>query len=181
MLCWKCQSSSCSLCRPQSIPSYKGYQTLNSPYSRTDSKIELVFTKALYTRITIKNQIEIHIIWKCFKNFNWQIAVKCFETKQDILFVKLISIKIYSSWIFIRCVVCHHFGNAELKTNSFINLNMQRFQLQLLNMTTDKNREESRIGPLCIIVFPYIISSSDAVDMCLLPIVTVNNTDLRVL
>jgi len=37
MLCWKCHSSSSSLCRPQSSPSpqrCKGYQTPNSPYSR---------------------------------------------------------------------------------------------------------------------------------------------------
>jgi len=37
MLCWKCHSSSYSLCRPQSSPSpqrCKGYQTHNSPYSR---------------------------------------------------------------------------------------------------------------------------------------------------
>ena len=37
MLCWKCHSSSSSLCRPQSSPypqRCKGYQTLNSPYSR---------------------------------------------------------------------------------------------------------------------------------------------------
>ena len=37
MLCWKCHLSSSSLCRPQSSPipqSCKGYQTLNSLYSR---------------------------------------------------------------------------------------------------------------------------------------------------
>jgi len=46
MLCWKCHSSSSSLCRPRPVPpqSCKGYQTHNNPYSRWWRDTPLLFT-----------------------------------------------------------------------------------------------------------------------------------------